>query len=369
MAADRRHRYDEQLDLPSTHGDGSYDAVERANGEAATEQISPELALVDPELARIARSKMPDRPGRSETLAPDFVRPEEPPRRTRTGPPLGTVAPTRTLRTAIASEQAHLLVSTGMSHDKQLLSARATTRTPSIVRAGAPRGTSVFVGAGAAPPLRGEQASDQIAPRLDRPPRARRLRRVLAVLAVPALFVAALFAGIRLSAADSFDDPRTFGAARALAEERGARRGGPSVDAAAPEQPRASRRKATAPAPRALSRPTRQRARVARNRSRAPATRPRPTASAASSESRVFVWLPDPRANRYRVEFFRGGRKIFQARTVKPRLRLPRRWAFNGRRFELTPGTYRWLVRPAYGRASNARYGAPIVASRWVVPR
>ena len=82
--------------------------------------------------------------------------------------------------------------------------------------------------------------------------------------------------------------------------------------------------------------------------------------------TRTFVWPSVRRATRYRVEFFRRGRKIFEASPLRPRLELPRQWQYRGRRFRLTRGTYRWLVRPAFGRSST-RLGNPITSSTWVV--
>jgi hypothetical protein len=82
--------------------------------------------------------------------------------------------------------------------------------------------------------------------------------------------------------------------------------------------------------------------------------------------TRTFVWPSVPRATRYRVEFFRRGRKIFEASPLRPRLELPQRWQYKGRRFRLTRGTYRWRVRPAFGRFSP-RLGQPITSSTWIV--
>ena len=90
--------------------------------------------------------------------------------------------------------------------------------------------------------------------------------------------------------------------------------------------------------------------------------------SLAPVKNSLFVWLPRRRASHYRVEFRRAGRKIFQATTARPRLLLPDRWVYNGRGFRLTPGRYRWTVRPAFGSRANPRYGTPIVDSRWRVP-
>jgi hypothetical protein len=80
---------------------------------------------------------------------------------------------------------------------------------------------------------------------------------------------------------------------------------------------------------------------------------------------RTFVWPPVSGAAFYRVEFFRGRRKVFEASPTKPRLELPLSWSHGGRRFRLTRGKYRWEVRPAFGARSRPRYGPPVTRSTW----
>jgi hypothetical protein len=92
--------------------------------------------------------------------------------------------------------------------------------------------------------------------------------------------------------------------------------------------------------------------------------KPRKTARRDLPTTRTFVWPSVPRATRYRVEFFRRGRKIFQASPLRPRLELPQQWQYKGRRFHLIRGIYRWRVRPAFGRSST-RLGQPITSSTW----
>jgi hypothetical protein len=81
--------------------------------------------------------------------------------------------------------------------------------------------------------------------------------------------------------------------------------------------------------------------------------------------TRVFVWPAASRATFYKVEFFRRGRRIFEASPATPRIELPLRWIFRGRHFRLTPGTYRWEVRAAFGPRSRPRYGKLITRSMW----
>lgn len=94
--------------------------------------------------------------------------------------------------------------------------------------------------------------------------------------------------------------------------------------------------------------------------------KPKKRGDAATPATRTFVWPPASRVAFYRVEFFTRGRKVFEASPTKPRLTLPLRWTYRGRRFRLARGTYQWRVRPAFGR-SPTRLGTPITRSTWVV--
>jgi hypothetical protein len=58
---------------------------------------------------------------------------------------------------------------------------------------------------------------------------------------------------------------------------------------------------------------------------------------------------------------------VFEAWPTDARVTVPLRGTFRGRRFSFTSGSYRWVVRPAYGPRSSARYGEPIVRSVWTV--
>jgi hypothetical protein len=105
-----------------------------------------------------------------------------------------------------------------------------------------------------------------------------------------------------------------------------------------------------------------------------PRARPRgPAAPAAPARTpfpgrRVFAWVPVRGAAYYVVTFYRRGRKVYEGRSTRPRLSLPARWIFGGRRDRLRPGRYRWYVRAGYGRASARRYGKRIVDAKLVVP-
>lgn len=79
-----------------------------------------------------------------------------------------------------------------------------------------------------------------------------------------------------------------------------------------------------------------------------------------------LVWTPVKGASYYNVQLMRG-RKVLSAWPVRTRFQLRRTWRYNGRRYRLRPGVYRWYVWPGYGRISAARYGRLLGGSTFVV--
>ena len=288
---------------------------------------------------------MPDRPGLPVSPGNVAWRTEEPPPRSES--PRSIETPARTLRTAIAPERLHAEPSTNQSGDRQPIAAVAANSTPALAVANATAG--------------GEVAPDDVPWFRDR--RVRRRRAARALFAVLLLVVASLaIADFRVFGDESASEFRPS----TPPSNDGSR---PSASSAA-EGKTASRRDAPAGRPSnggEGSRSTPERPRPTAEGPLTPARSPRPARPLAGPQSRLFVWLPQRRARHYRVEFFRRGKKIFQATTLKARLLLPDRWVFDGRRVQLTPGNYRWTVRPGFGSGLNARYGRPIVASRWTV--
>jgi hypothetical protein len=318
---------------------------DRIDDAVATSVLSPELALVDPDLARVARSQMPIRPGPPVLPSGNVAsRTEEP--RPAPEPPREIETPARTLRTAIAPERLRAAPSTNQSGDRQPMAAVAASGTPSHAVANATAGR--------------ERADDVPWPRDRRVSRRRAARALFAVLL---LVVASLaIADFRL-----FDNESTSEVRPSTPPADGGSRPGAS---SAVKGKAASRRSAPATRPSNRSEGSRsipERARSTGEGSQTPARGPRSARAPVAPETRLFVWLPHRRASHYRVEFFRRGKRIFQATTVKARLVLPDRWLFKGHRVRLTPGNYRWTVRPGFGSRLNARYGRPIVASRWTL--
>jgi hypothetical protein len=70
-----------------------------------------------------------------------------------------------------------------------------------------------------------------------------------------------------------------------------------------------------------------------------------------------LLWARDPEASYYNVQLFRGEQKILSTWPVGASLKLKRTWKYQGRRYALTRGTYRWFVWPGFGARSNVEYG------------
>jgi hypothetical protein len=240
------------------------------------EPLTPELALVDPELARRARERLPEPQEQQRGARPRVVA------RSESGP------------------------------------------TPATILVEPPRRQG-----GAA-----------------RRPRRRRARRLLLVLVLVAAAAAAI---VRVEPLKRF-----FWQSRQAAVTPTT---GPPATVSPPRTPSAPSTAGAAPT-------TPQ----ATKRRRDSATPPR-HATPPSASTRTFVWPPVAKASYYLVSFYRGGRKIFQARPSSARLVLPARWTFKGRRYSLVPGRYAWRVRPGYGRGGRVRYGPAIVRAKLVIQR
>ncbi|MFL6038606.1 MAG: hypothetical protein ACJ74B_08230 [Gaiellaceae bacterium] len=176
-------------------------------------------------------------------------------------------------------------------------------------------------------------------------PKRRRWGRVAAVVA--ALVVAVLI-GVAWAQRDS-DQPRLVGPTSASPPTATAPVAGKPIKPppvrvtpkARPKKPAAARRQAKPATPPERTRPKKS--------ARAPAR---------FVPSRVWSWAPVPGSSRYRVRFFRNGRKVLDLRTTKARLVLPKSFTFH-------KGRYRWtVVSIAAGKPRR-----PIVNSTFVLGR
>jgi hypothetical protein len=284
--------------------------------------ISPELVLVDPELARLARARLADR-GNSNGRVSASPFADQAPRRLIVG--AGAVA----------------------------RSVPSTVRMPLVRLREAPVA---------------EVASEK-------GPRHALWPKLL-------LIAAGLFGfllGVLISLIIAGDDPGPSRQSLAPGEEqaasvipRSSTRAGSSLrNAQRTDETRTETRQSAPPAGRgSAKRKERPRKSKAAEPASSPPTRRRRGAREATRgrvPTRLFVWLPSRGARYYHVQFLKGTRAVFEAWPTDPRVTVPLRGTFRGRSFSFAKGRYRWIVRPAFGPRSKGRYGDPIVRSIWVV--
>ncbi|MFL5924554.1 MAG: Ig-like domain-containing protein [Gaiellaceae bacterium] len=80
-----------------------------------------------------------------------------------------------------------------------------------------------------------------------------------------------------------------------------------------------------------------------------------------------FVWVAAPKATYYNIQLYRGEQKLLSAWPRKPRFAVAKRWTYQGLRFRLTKGSYRWYVWPGFGSRSRAAYGNLLGTGTFVV--
>jgi hypothetical protein len=83
----------------------------------------------------------------------------------------------------------------------------------------------------------------------------------------------------------------------------------------------------------------------------------------------MLSWTAAPSATYYNVQLFRGGSKVLSGWPTHASLQLKHTWRFDGRRYRLKPGKYRWYVWPGFGRRKASRYGHMIGSGTFVVVR
>jgi hypothetical protein len=70
-----------------------------------------------------------------------------------------------------------------------------------------------------------------------------------------------------------------------------------------------------------------------------------------------LVWSRNAEADYYNVQIFRGQAKILSTWPIKSSLQLKRTWKYQGKKYTLGKGVYRWYVWPGFGARSAVDYG------------
>jgi hypothetical protein len=79
-----------------------------------------------------------------------------------------------------------------------------------------------------------------------------------------------------------------------------------------------------------------------------------------------LAWTRVAKATYYNVQVWRKGR-IFSSWPKGTSIKLKRTWIYDGRRYRLTPGKYRWYVWPGLGARMGKKFGPLLGSSSFVV--
>jgi hypothetical protein len=90
-----------------------------------------------------------------------------------------------------------------------------------------------------------------------------------------------------------------------------------------------------------------------------------PTPAQTVSRPPLLRWTPVKGAAYYNVQLVRG-KKILSAWPATNHFRVPRSWIFEGHRYRLHRGVYRWYIWPGFGTFSSNRYGSVLGGSSFV---
>jgi hypothetical protein len=77
--------------------------------------------------------------------------------------------------------------------------------------------------------------------------------------------------------------------------------------------------------------------------------------AAAAAQPRRFAWAPVGGAVGYRFELFRGDKQVLEVRTTQPAYELASRWRHAGKTETLASGDYRWYVWPVFSDGPAAQ--------------
>jgi hypothetical protein len=82
----------------------------------------------------------------------------------------------------------------------------------------------------------------------------------------------------------------------------------------------------------------------------------------------ILRWNRAAGASYYNVQLFRGSKLVFSAWPAAHQLGLPTSWRWEGHRYRLGPGRYRWYVWAGLGARTLAHYRA-VGSATFIVPR
>ena len=92
-----------------------------------------------------------------------------------------------------------------------------------------------------------------------------------------------------------------------------------------------------------------------------------PAAGKPAHAGTALRWNADKSATYYNLQLYKGRKKVLSTWPLGTSFRLPKSWSYEGHRYKLTRGTYRWFVWPGRGARARAQYGPLLGSSSFVV--
>ena len=82
-----------------------------------------------------------------------------------------------------------------------------------------------------------------------------------------------------------------------------------------------------------------------------------------------FVWTRNAEASYYNVQLYRGEQKILSSWPIAAAMKLKRTWKYEGKRYTLAKGVYRWYVWPGFGARAAIDYGELLGSNSFTMTR
>jgi hypothetical protein len=82
-----------------------------------------------------------------------------------------------------------------------------------------------------------------------------------------------------------------------------------------------------------------------------------------------FVWTRNAEASYYNVQLYRGQQKILSSWPIAAAMKLKRSWKYEGKRYTLAKGVYRWYVWPGFGARAAIDYGELLGSNSFTMTR
>ncbi len=81
----------------------------------------------------------------------------------------------------------------------------------------------------------------------------------------------------------------------------------------------------------------------------------------------LLSWPSSPTARFFDVVLWRGGTRLLDSWPSIPRLQVPSSWTYGGHHYRLSPGTYLWFVYPGLGSRLQPRYGPLLKSGQFTI--